>query len=263
MVKVNNLKMFLRRFIKEDLRVIATFMFVLLLIIYGFVMLMGFISYGNADFRTPSVNPVNKAGLIDSDFDSLPDIIEGTMQNPCIRGQAVYDNDGSFIGYCTGTNPFEFDSDGDFYSDGVEDAIGSDPNFFLNPGWIYIVVFIYLSVFLYFQVYKGDPLREYKEFEMKHSSGVSGEGGKFAFGGTSVFGTKKATDVSEEERRKALHSKPCTRRKVLHSRRKALKKKEEGLEEERRKALHSRRKSLKKGQEERPCIQALCKVCEG
>lgn len=204
MVKVNNLKMFLRRFIKEDLRVIATFMFVLLLIIYGFVMLMGFISYGNADFRTPSVNPVNKAGLIDSDFDSLPDIIEGTMQNPCIRGQAVYDNDGSFIGYCTGTNPFEFDSDGDFYSDGVEDAIGSDPNFFLNPGWIYIVVFIYLSVFLYFQVYKGDPLREYKEFEMKHSSGVSGEGGKFAFGGTSVFGTKKATDVSEEERRKAI-----------------------------------------------------------
>ena len=39
---------------------------------------------------------------------------------------------------------------------------------------------------------------------MKHSSGVSGEGGKFAFGGTSVFGTKKATDVSEEERRKAI-----------------------------------------------------------
>ena len=89
MVKGINLKKILRRFVKEDLRIIATFMFVLLLIIYGFVMLMGFISYGNADFRTPSVNPVNKAGLIDSDFDSLPDIIEGTVEQPCVRGQSV------------------------------------------------------------------------------------------------------------------------------------------------------------------------------
>ena len=204
MVREIDLKKILRRFVKEDLRIIATFMFVLLLIIYGFVMLMGFISYGNADFRTPSVNPVNKAGLMDSDMDSLPDIIEGTVEQPWVRGQSVYREDGSRIGACTGTNPNEFDSDGDLYSDGVEDAIGSDPNFFLNPGWIYIVAFIYLCVFLYFQVYKGDPLREYKEFEMKYSSGVSGEGGNFAFGGTSVFGTKKASEVTEDERRKAI-----------------------------------------------------------
>ena len=79
---------------KEDLRIIATFMFVLLLIIYGFVMLMGFISYGNADFRTPSVNPVNKAGFIDSDFDSLPSDIasEPKMNDVANKFQSFADS---------------------------------------------------------------------------------------------------------------------------------------------------------------------------
>ena len=55
-------------------------------------------------------------------------------------------------------------------------------------------------------LYLYAPLHQ--EFEEMASAGVSGKSGKFAYGGSSVFGGKKASEVSEEERKQAIAQDP-------------------------------------------------------
>jgi len=202
-----NVKNIFLKFIKEDLRIIATFLFVILFITYGFALFMGYLSLasGTATIRTPSVGFQERNSLPDQDGDTLPDVIEGTPAHPCQRGDTVVLN-GQTIGTCTGTNYRDIDTDGDLFTDNIEDTLGTSPTSPLNPGWIYIVVLAYVITFLAIRYYTPDPLKEYKEFEMKASSGVSGAEGKYAYGGKSVFGEKSAQNVSEEDRKKAIQS---------------------------------------------------------
>ncbi len=208
-----NLVKFIRKIWREDLRVIFTFLFVILFIGSMFALMMGVLSVGNrgSGIRTPSVGFIHRADQLDTDQDLLPDKIEGSPDFPCEKGDAIFHGPtdpvfaNELMGYCTGTDYERVDTDRDGFTDAVEDNIGTNPNNWFSPGFVYIIMAIYIIGFMSTLAYRGDPLKEYVEFEeTSQSAGVSGKEGKYAYGGSSVFGTKKASDASEEERKAAI-----------------------------------------------------------
>ncbi|MCY3410467.1 MAG: hypothetical protein INQ03_02415 [Candidatus Heimdallarchaeota archaeon] len=198
------IKRFFRAMMREDVRIILTFLVVILTVFNGYTMFMGLISPLGFQFNTPSIDTVYAAQLQDTDQDLLPDIIEEAAP-----GERVYHpNDPTKpIGWGTGTDPNDIDTDNDGFTDGVEDNWGSNPRLWINPGYMWIIWFLSIATVLFFKFRKTDMLREYEEFEQtQKSSGVAGKGGKFAYGSGSVFSTRKADDMSDDERKKAIES---------------------------------------------------------
>jgi hypothetical protein len=193
----------LKKFFTEDIRIIAIFLLALLTLTYGFTMLIGWAAPYGATITTPSQASWEKNRL-DSDHDSLSDIIEGTPSQPCVRGEDVYDQNNEKVGECTGTNPYDPDTDGDFFPDNAEDALGTNPNNPLDPGWVFLIWIIAIGWFVAMRFYRSDPLEEYRKFEELESGSVTGKGeGKFAYGTSSVF-SKRVSEMSEEERKEAI-----------------------------------------------------------
>lgn len=145
--------------------------------------------------QTPSALLLQQKGL-DSDNDLLPDIIENAP-----AGTPVYDSTygPGILGYGTGTNPYKKDSDGDLLSDAAENKLGSNPNSFFDPGWIWIAILLTaISVFAYKYVYKPDPLREYKMNESHIAK--SSAAGKYAYGKRALTDEEKAKLIAQDAR---------------------------------------------------------------
>ncbi|MCE7737551.1 MAG: hypothetical protein GPJ54_21860 [Candidatus Heimdallarchaeota archaeon] len=197
MSKTRKIKKFFRIFMREDLKVVGIFLLFITSIFFGYTVFMGWMSPYGLSFNTPSVDSIWNGRYVDSDRDLLPDIIE--QANP---GVPVLHTDGRIIGYGTGTNYLDMDSDNDGFTDGAEDNFGSNPTTWLDPGFIWIIWISSLVIALALRRRSEDRLKEYKEFEQL-SSGVSGKEGKFAFGSTSIF-SQDYENMSAEEKTKKI-----------------------------------------------------------
>ncbi|RMG30880.1 MAG: hypothetical protein D6732_15670 [Methanobacteriota archaeon] len=134
----------------------------------------------------------------DTDNDQLPDLMEATP-----KGEPVVVN-GVRVGYGTGTNPFDPDSDNDLFPDNAEVKLGSNPHSWLDPGWVWIAWLLFIGgVVFKLYIHKPDRLKEYRINEEMISRGVAGKGGKYAYGGTSIFG-KPISEMTEDEKREFL-----------------------------------------------------------
>ncbi len=188
--------------IREDFLVVLFTM--LLMVTINYIVTMG-LGWGKSIAILPAINQ-DGASIYwsntapDSDGDQLPDLVELTP-----KGEPVLVN-GREVGRGTGTNPLKADTDGDFFPDNAENKLGSNPNSWIDPGWVWILWLIFLGIVVY-KVYieKPDRLREYIKNEEMISKAVSGKGGKFAYGGSSIF-SKKADELTEEEKKQILES---------------------------------------------------------
>lgn len=193
-------KKFIRTLFSEDVKTILIFLVFILTVFSVYGLFIGWFGGYGAGFLTPSISIAERSLLEDSDRDLLPDVVE--MANP---GEQVY-VDGvairSAIG--TGTDPYDADTDGDGFTDGLEDNWGTNPNSWISPGFIWIIWGLSIAVALYFKYREPDMLREYREFEQLESSGVSGKkSGKYAYGSSSVF-SNRSSEMTEDERRKSI-----------------------------------------------------------
>ncbi len=196
------LQKFLRKMVTEDLKVIFLFLITILTIYHGYVLVIGWAGAHGAGFVTPSISIYLRAGHNDTDQDLLPDFVENTE-----RGAAVYDPiTGERLEKArgTGTDPNDPDTDNDGFTDGAEDALGSDPNSWWDPGYVWVIQIVSLSIFFISRRMEPDYLREYREFEETHSSGGVSKG-KFAYGGRTVF-SKRPEVMSSEEKENVIKS---------------------------------------------------------
>ncbi len=195
----------LKKFVKDDMKIILAFSLFIITVWYLYILMMGWISItsGTSYTNTPSISAPNKRGLLDSDGDLLPDIIEIAD-----RGSVVtHPETGQVLGRGTGSNPDKKDSDNDLFSDTAEDNLGSDPTSWISPGYIYLIWLGAIAFFFINRYREPDRLKEYREFEsIQKSSVVSTTDMKFAHGGTSIFAGKKVKDMTEEEKRKAIET---------------------------------------------------------
>lgn len=126
----------------------------------------------------PALQNINEGlydrnNIADSDNDGLPNAIEDAPLNA-----PVYNQKNHVIGYGTATNSHKADTDGDGFPDGTENVMGTDPNNWINPGYIWIIwgaTLIAIAYYLFF--YKPDRLKEYIKNEMN----ISGVTGKYAY----------------------------------------------------------------------------------
>ena len=196
-------KKILRTIFSEDVKTIMIFLVFIMTIFSAYGLFIGWFGGYGAGFLTPSISIAERALLEDSDNDLLPDIVELTP-----RGVQVVDDNGipirSAIG--TGTDPSDADSDGDGFTDGLEDNWGTNSNSWISPGFIWIIWILTIVVAIYFKYREPDMLREYREFEQLESSGVSGKkSGKYAYGSGSIF-DNRTSEMTEEEKRKSIES---------------------------------------------------------
>jgi hypothetical protein len=114
---------------------------------------------------------------LDSDGDGLPDVIE---QSP--KGVPVYDEDGNLMGWGTGTDPYNADSDRNLFNDGIEDILGTNPNSWIEPGYVWIILGLMIAFIIYKKfIYKPNRIKVYIKNEMNISGGVSKNDAKFAY----------------------------------------------------------------------------------
>lgn len=196
-IKAKNI---LRKILSEDVKTILIFLVFIMTIFSGYGLMIGWFGGYGAGFLTPSISIAERALLEDSDRDLLPDVVE--MAD---KGEQVY-VDGvpirSAIG--TGTDPYDPDTDGDGFTDGLEDNWGTNPNSWLLPGFIWIIWGLSIVVAIYFKYREPDMLREYREFELIESGGVSGKkSGKYAYGSGTIF-DKRTAEMTEEEKRQSI-----------------------------------------------------------
>ena len=114
---------------------------------------------------------------LDSDGDGLPDVIESGPE-----GVRIYNQRGDLVGWGTGTNPYNPDTDGDFFSDGLENSMGTNPHSWLNPGitWIFWLILLVLVIyFLFFR--KVDRTKQYTRNEEKISGTTIKGKSKFSY----------------------------------------------------------------------------------
>jgi len=183
------------RKILPDLLVIFSFLFLMTSILTAFYVALGWINLivyipaiaGNAEAQ----NAVKT--LPDSDHDLLPDIIETTP-----KGVTVMVPGGSqILGWGTNTDPHSKDTDHDFFTDALESKLGTDSHNWFMPGAVWIVDFIALMAFLYYRyLRKEDKVKEYIRNEEEIQASTS----NYAIGGTSIFGKKGVSDLSDDER---------------------------------------------------------------
>ncbi len=189
--------------VREDFLVVLFTLLLILTINYIVPLALG---WGRSIQILPAIKQdggsINWANLAqDSDKDQLPDLIEETP-----AGEPVYLENGKHVGFGTGTDPHKADTDGDLFPDNTENKLGSDPRNWLDPGWVWILWIIFLGIVIYkLYIEKPDRLKEYQRNEEMISRGVAGKGGKFAYGGGSIF-AKKAEDLTEEEKKQLLES---------------------------------------------------------
>lgn len=191
----------LKTFLPDLLALLFAFMVMLSFVTMAFVGL-GWINYLTnlpaAEQSAVALDFFNKGQ--DSDDDMLPDLIELAP-----RGEPVYNDDGLLLGYGTGTDPFSKDSDGDLFTDALENKFGTSNDNWLLPGIVWIIWAIFIAVLVYYRfLYRPDRVKEYVRNEMMISQASVGKGGKFAYGG-STFG-KKYDDMTEEERRELVET---------------------------------------------------------
>ncbi|MHA2171405.1 MAG: thrombospondin type 3 repeat-containing protein [Candidatus Kariarchaeaceae archaeon] len=193
----------LKKIISEDMKVIFIFLLLIFSIYNLFALTMGFLATSGSSFNTPSISPIYRSRFDDSDGDLLPDVIETAERGAPVTHPTF---PGVVIGKGTGTNPHKFDTDGDLFGDGAEDNLGSDPNFWFDPGYLWVIWALTALYIILMRYRNPDRLKEYQEFEsLQHSGGVSEGGSKFAHGGSSVF-AKGTSGLSDEERREAIQS---------------------------------------------------------
>lgn len=197
MSKVKKIRKIVNTVISEDLKVMAIFILFISTIFFGYTIFMGWMTPYGFGFTTPSVDRSWNYFYGDTDGDLLPDIIEQTAP-----GVPVYHTDGRIVGYGTGTNYLDMDSDNDLFTDGAENNLGSNPSSWIMPGFVWIIWLLSAAIFFLLKTKNVDMLKEYKEFEQE-SGGVSGGEGKFAFGTSSIFG-KEITEMSTEEKTKLI-----------------------------------------------------------
>ena len=127
-------------------------------------------------FGPPLRSPAISQGLegdrivaigLDSDSDGLPDLIENAP-----KGTLVVNEDGIKIGIGTGTNPFSADSDNDFFDDSLETSLGTDPNGWFFPGFIWI---LWSSLFLYFLYWRFIEKRDLVKTYKKNEKAITGK----------------------------------------------------------------------------------------
>ncbi len=187
---------------REEVLVISFTM--LLMITISFLMNMAFGWLGIIN-SLPGVRGTPEANTWlltapDSDNDQLPDLMEETP-----KGEPVLVN-GREVAKGTGTDPFDPDTDNDLFPDNAELKIGSNPYNWFDPGWVWIMWALFIGGAVYkLYIHKPDRLKEYKINEELISKGVSGKGGKFAYGGSSIFG-KPVDELTEEEKKEILAS---------------------------------------------------------
>ncbi len=189
------IKRFFRKLLTEDLKTIVIFLLAILTIYNGYALILGWVSGNGAGFNTPSISPMYRAKYKDSDNDLLPDIIEKAP-----RGSKVYDPDtGTYIGRGTGTNPYAKDTDHDLFTDGTEDALGSNPNNWFDPGYVWIILLIAIAFYFINKMIEPNLLREYVEFdELQKSGGVAKGSSKFAYGSSTIFSKNLSKDEKKE-----------------------------------------------------------------
>lgn len=197
MSKALKIRRFFRALMREDLKVVGIFLLFITSIFFGYTMMMGWLSPYGFGFNTPSVDRSWGTYYEDSDGDLLYDIIEQAAP-----GQPVRHSDGRIMGYGTGTDYLDMDSDNDLFTDGAEDNLGSNPNSWIMPGFLWIIWISSVIIYFILNSREKDLLREYREFE-QDSAGVSGSEGKFAFGKSSIF-AKEHKDMTAEERTKKI-----------------------------------------------------------
>ncbi len=185
---------------KEDILVVAFTLLFMITISYLSTMTFGWL---RMLVTLPSVrgSPAAQRWLNDAqdtDGDQLPDIMEATP-----KGEPVI-VDGVNVGWGTGTDPLDPDTDNDLFPDNAEVKIGSDPHLWLDPGWVWVAWLLFIGAVVYkLYIHKPDRLKEYRINEEMISRGVAGKGGKFAYGGSSIFG-KPIAEMTEEEKREFL-----------------------------------------------------------
>ncbi len=187
------------RKILPDLLVIFIFLFLMASIVTIFYMILAWanvIGYIPALRGTADALNVRKT-LPDTDGDGLPDVIE--TADPGVEVFVDLNGKEIQLGWGTGTDPNSKDTDGDLFTDALENKMGTDPfNWFL-PGTIWIVWAITLAVVIYYRYFrKVDRVKEYIRAEEEIRS--ESTGGKYAVGGSSIFGKKKIEDLTEDER---------------------------------------------------------------
>ncbi len=190
---------------KEDVLVVSFTLLLIGSIFYLSTMVLGWlklIQLSNINKGLASRAWVDTAP--DSDNDQLPDLMEMTP-----FGQPVSPPGLGVIGTGTGTNPYNPDSDFDGFPDNAEIKLGSDPNNFFDPGFLWILWGIFFAFVIYkLFIEKPDRLRDYKLNEASISGGgVAGKKGKFAYGSANVF-SKPVSEMSAEEKREIIESDP-------------------------------------------------------
>ncbi len=141
----------------------------------------------------------------DSDNDGIPDVMEMTP-----RGKPVNVPGYGIVGTGTGTNPYNPDTDFDGFPDNAEMKIGSNPNNFWDPGFLWILWTIFFAFVIYkLFIEKPDRLREYQLNEdIITGGGVAGKKGKFAYGGASNPFEKSVSAMTAEEKKQLIESDP-------------------------------------------------------
>ncbi len=197
-MNTRKLKKFFRKMITEDLKVIFLFLIFTLTLYHGYVMIIGWAGAHGAGFVTPSISTYLRAGHNDTDQDLLPDFVELTERGAPVYHPVTGERLLNAVG--TGTDPNDPDSDNDGFTDGAEDALGSNPNSWWDPGYVWVIQIVSISLFFISRRMDKDMLREYREFEESHSSGGVSKG-KFAYGGSTVFSKRSETMNSEEKKK--------------------------------------------------------------
>ncbi len=190
-------KKILRTIFSEDVKTIVIFLVFIMTIFSVYGMIIG---WTGGDVLTPSISIAERAFLEDSDGDLLPDVVEMTDKGQ----QVIVDGQPIRSAFGTGTDPNDSDTDGDGFTDGLEDNWGTSPTSWISPGFIWIVWALSIAAVIYFKYKEPDMLREYREFEQLESGGVAGKkSGKFAYGSGSIF-DKRTSDMTEDEKRKSI-----------------------------------------------------------
>ncbi len=175
-------------------------------IAYFVQLVLGWFRLSDLPNLSKSLSSLRWANLaIDSDNDQIPDVMEKTP-----TGEPVVVPGYGFVGTGTGTNPYNPDSDFDGFPDNAEMKLGSNPNNFLDPGFLWILWAIFIGFTIYkLYIEKPDRLREYQLNEDTITGGgVAGKKGKFAYGGSSNPFEKHVSEMSSHEKKELIESDP-------------------------------------------------------